>query len=486
MGVHDLVIRGALIEDGSGGPAFEGDIAVEGAFIAALGTVGRSRAEIDAQGLVAAPGFIDAHAHDDMELHRDPDNGSKLRQGVTTVVCGSCGFSAFPHSPGHRSSDFLAVDGDWRTYREYRETLMGHGVATNVAAFVGHNTVQRLLFGIDSTEPGARALASLRDEIRRAMDDGALGVSTGLIYCPGRHVSTAALTQIVAAVADYGGIHSTHLRDEADGLLDAIAEVTAVSRDTGVGLQISHLKVIGEHNWGSLDTALDQIGKSRAEGVDIGFDVYPYSAGSGPLAAYFPPDDIDETRARLVQIIRCHDYPHFEGRRLPDIAREQGTTLRHLTRQLVTAPEASETLCIIFEIHEDDMLKALSHPLAMIGSDGIPQRAGVPHPRLQGAFPRVLGHYCRDMSALPRSAAIQKMTSVPAARYRLSGRGLLRPGYAADVVVFDPTTIADRGTYTSRSYPTGIRHVLVNGQPAISDAAPSGVRAGQVLAADRG
>lgn len=483
--MHDLVIRGALIEDGSGASAFEGDIAVEGAFIATLGTVGRSRAEIDAQGLVAAPGFIDAHTHDDMELHRNPDNGSKLRQGVTTVVVGNCGFSAFPHAPGRRSPDFLAVDGDWHTYREYRETLTGHGIATNVAAFVGHNTVQRLLFGIDSTEPGTVALAGVCGQIRRAMDDGALGVSTGLIYRPGKHVSTMALTQIVKAVADHNGIHSTHLRDEADGLPDAIAEVTAVSQDTGVGLQISHLKVIGEHNWGRLGAALEQIDEARTQGVDVGFDVYPYSAGSGPLVTYFPPEDIDETRAGLVQIIRCHDYPHFEGRRLLDIAREQGRTLRGLMRQLVTAPQAGETLCIIFEIHEDDMLEALSHPLAMIGSDGIPQQSGVPHPRLQGTFPRVLGHYCRDASVLPRSSAIQKMTSVPAARFGLTGRGLLRPGYAADIVVFDPTTIADRGTYTSRAHPTGIRHVLVNGRHTISDAAPTGVRAGRVLTADQ-
>ncbi|MCY3894638.1 MAG: D-aminoacylase [Acidimicrobiaceae bacterium] len=483
--MHDLIIREALIEDGTGGPAFEADIAIDGVCIADVGTVGRARAEIDGGGLVAAPGFIDAHAHDDMELHRNPDNGSKLRQGVTTVVCGSCGFSAFPHAPGGRSPDFLATEGHWKTYREYRETLTGHGIGTNVAAFVGHNTVQRLLVGMDSTEPGPRTLARICGEIRRAMDDGALGVSTGLIYRPGRHVSASALRQIVAAVADYRGIHSTHMRDEADGLRDAIDEVTAVSADTGAALQISHLKVTGEHNWGSLDGALDQIGKAQAEGIDIGFDVYPYIAGSGPLATYFEPDDIDETRARLVQIIRCRDFPHFEGRRLVDIANEQGTTVRDVTRQLVTAPAASETLCIIFEIHEDDMLKALSHPLAMIGSDGIPQEGGVPHPRLQGAFPRVLGHYCRDRSALPLGAAIRKMTSIPAARYRLRGRGLLRPGCAADVVVFDPTTIDDQGTYTSRAYPTGIRHVLVNGQLAISGGVPTGVRAGQMLAAER-
>ena len=482
--MYDLAIRGALIEDGSGRQSVVADIAVDGGHIAATGTVGAARAEIDAEGMVAAPGFVDAHTHDDMELHSHPDNSSKLRQGVTTVICGSCGFSAFPHMPGQRSPDFLSVDGRWRTYREYQEVVTGHGIGTNAAAFVGHNTVQRLLLGIDSTEPSARALSRVCDNIRRAMDDGALGISTGLIYRPGRNTSTEALSRIVATVADYGGMHSTHVRDESDGLLDAIAEVASVSRETGAALQISHLKVIGERNWGSLGAALDEIDRFRAEGIDIGFDVYPYIAGSGPLATYFPPDDIDVARARLVQIIRCDDYPHFEGRRLPDIAREEGISLRDLTRRLVTAPNAGETLCNIFEIHEDDMLEALSHPVAMVGSDGIPQQEGVPHPRLQGTFPRVLGYYTRDRAVLSQSAAIKKMTSVPATRYGLRDRGLLRPGFAADVVVFDPTTIADCGTYTSRADPNGIRHVLVNGQQALLDGELTGVRAGQILRRD--
>ncbi|MDE0237365.1 MAG: D-aminoacylase [bacterium] len=482
--MYDLAIRGALIEDGSGRQSVVGDIAVDGGHIAATGTVGAARAEIDADGMVAAPGFVDAHTHDDMELHSHPDNPSKLRQGVTTVICGSCGFSAFPHMPGQRSPDFLSVDGRWRNYREYQEVVTGHGIGTNAAAFVGHNTVQRLLLGIDSTEPSGRALLLVCDDIRRAMDDGALGVSTGLIYRPGRNTSTAALSRIVATVADYGGIHSTHVRDESDGLLDAIAEVASVSRETGAALQISHLKVIGERNWGSLGAALYQVDRFRSEGIDIGFDMYPYTAGSGPLVTYFPPDDIDVARARLVQIIRCDDYPHFEGRRLPDIAREEGISLRDLTQRLVTAPNAGETLCNIFEIHEDDMLEALSHPVAMVGSDGIPQQEGVPHPRLQGTFPRVLGYYTRDRGVLSQSAAIKKMTSVPATRYGLRDRGLLRPGFAADVVVFDPTTIADCGTYTSRADPNGIRHVLVNGQQALLDGELTGVRAGQILRRD--
>lgn len=479
--MHDIAIRGALIEDGAGGQPFEGDVAIDGDHIAEVGTVGASRATIDAEGLVAAPGFVDAHTHDDMELHRNPDNATKIRQGVTTVVCGSCGFSAFPHTPGRPSPDFLSVDGCWETYREYQQALSSHGIGTNAASFVGHNTVQRLLLGAGSAEPDSRALTAVCDDVRRAMVDGALGVSTGLIYHPGRYTSTAAVTRIVAAAAECGGIHSTHLRDESDGLLDAIAEAAAVSKETGASLQISHLKVIGEHNWGSLGTALEQIDAMRAAGIDVAFDVYPYTAGSGPLATYFPPDDIDVTRARLVQIIRCVDYPHFEGRRLTEIAESEGVSVHSAARRLVTAPNADKTLCVIFEIHEDDMLEALTHRAAMIGSDGIPQQTGVPHPRLGGTFPRVLGHYSRDHQVLSRSEAIQKMTSVPAARYGLSGRGLLQPGYAADIVVFDPNTIADRGTYTSRADPAGVRHVLVNGRHTLSEAALTGERAGRVL-----
>lgn len=482
--LHDLTIRGALIEDGSGKESFYGDVAVDGEYIADVGvagSVGAARSEIDAEGLVVAPGFVDAHTHDDMELHCNPDNTSKIRQGVTTVICGSCGFSAFPHAPEMVSPDFLSTDGPWRTFEEYQEELTSHGIGTNSASFVGHNTVQRLLLGANSTEPSAQDLTRVCDAIRKAMDDGALGVSTGLIYRPGRYISTTALTQIVASVADYGGIHSTHMRDEGDGLLDAITEVVCVSQATGASLQISHLKVIGEHNWGGIGAALEQIDKNRTDGIDIGFDVYPYTAGSGPLATYFSTDDIDINRARLVQIIRCWDYPHFNGRRLADIEREDGLSLHEVIRRLVTAPNADKTLCVIFEIHEDDMLEVLLHPASMVGSDGIPMQAGVPHPRLQGTFPRVLGLYVRDKKVLSQSAAIKKMTSIPATRYGLSGRGLLRPGYSADIVVFDPTTIADRGTFSSRADPVGVCHVFVNGQPALLNGALTGVRAGRVL-----
>lgn len=276
-------------------------------------------------------------------------------------------------------------------------------------------------------------------------------------------------------------MHSTHLRDEADELNSAITEAAEVSKSSGAPLQISHLKVIGEHNWGSIHTALSLIDEIHSDGVDVGFDVYPYSAGSGPITTYFKPDNIDQTRAKLVKIIRCADFPNYEGQKIIDIANSEGATVADITHRIITAPNADQTLCIIFEINENDMIEVLTHPLCVIGSDGIPQPNGVPHPRLHGTFPRVLGHYSAKRKLLARSEAIKKMASQTAQRFGLPKRGLLKVGYFADVTVFCPATIADRGSFTRRANPIGIHHVLVNGKLALTNSKPTGMRAGRVL-----
>ena len=489
----DLAIRDAVIYDGLGGPPVEGDIGVADGTVCAVGAVGRARRELVAAGAAAAPGFIDSHSHDDMELHRRPDNAAKLRQGVTTVVCGCCGFSAFPHAPSVSRDaladasdphDFLAVDGPWSDYPGYQRTLAGHGIGTNMAAFVGHNTICRHLHGTGPKPHTKRQIAAVAGQVSRAMDAGALGVSTGLIYDPGRYATTEALISVVAAAADHDGLHSIHLRDEAAGLAESVAEAVDISRETGAGLQISHLKAIGPRNWGTVGEALDLIDTARSDGLDVAFDVYPYMAGSGPIQAYFDPDDIDVERAALVQVIRCDDFPRYEGRRLTALAASEQLGLAELTRRIVTAPRAGRTLCVIFEIDEADMVSVLSHPLSMIGSDGIPQDAGVPHPRLHGAFPRVLGHYSRDRGLLSAAAAVRKMTSVPAERFGLRDRGVLAVGAAADIVVFDWDRISDDGDYSRRSHPAGVEWVLVNGTVAVTPTGCTGARAGRVLTRD--
>lgn len=477
----DLAVRNGRVVSGSGAEPHEADIGITGDRITDIGRVGPARETLDAAGLVVAPGFVDAHTHDDMVLHRHPANREKLQQGVTTVICGSCGFSAFPHAPGSPSTDLLRTDGPWTNYSEYTSTIGSHGIGPNMAAFVGHNTVIDRLADEPLNRPTARRRAEIADAVRRAVEAGALGVSTGLIYHPGRLSTTEDLVDLVTAVSDVDGLYSTHVRDEGDGLHGALQEALQVARTADVGVQISHLKVTGPKNWGTIGEALGVIEQARADGCDVGFDVYPYTAGSGPLVQYFDPAAVDVGRAELVQIAHCRDFPDYQGRRLAEIAESEGVGLGELTRRIITAPAADETIGILFEIDEGDMREVLVHPLAMVGSDGIPQEGGVPHPRLLGTFPRVLGHYSREEGLLGLPEAIRKMTSLSADRYRLVGRGRVEVGCFADLVAFDETAVADSGTYQQRREPTGIRWVIVNGEVAVDDGRVTGRLAGRVL-----
>ena len=477
----DFAIRDGLIVDGDGNAPFEGDIGIEGDRIAAIGRVGAAHQEIVASGSVVAPGFIDSHTHDDMQLYRDPSNPEKLAQGVTTVICGNCGFSAFPHRRGRTSEDLLGTNGPWSTYSEYVDTLGSTGIGPNMATFVGHNTLASHTTPRTDKRLSKSQRTAVVDAAKRAVEQGALGVSTGLIYESGRYSNLDDLVEITSAVADLGGLHSTHLRDEGSGLLTAIDEALEISRRSGAGVQISHLKAIGRKNWGLVEDALTRIDEARTSGIDVAFDVYPYMAGSGPIAQYFDPDNIDRQRAELVQITRCKDFPSYEGRNLLDISSELGRPVDDITRSIITAPRAVETLCIIFEIDESDMRTVLSHPLAMIGSDGIPQDGGVPHPRLLGTFPRVIGHYSRDEGLFDLATAVTKMTGCPADRYGLLERGRIQLGTYADIVVFDHSRIADKGSYQQRRQPEGIKWVLVNGRPAVTPRGLTHSNSGTVL-----
>lgn len=477
----DFAIRDGLIVDGDASAPFEGDIGIEGDRIAEIGQVGAAHQEIIASGLVVTPGFIDSHTHDDMQLYRDPSNPEKLAQGVTTVICGNCGFSAFPHRRGRTSPDLLGTNGPWSTYSEYVDTLNSTGIGPNMATFVGHNTLASHTTPRTDKRLSKSGRTAVVDAAKRAVEQGALGVSTGLIYEPGRYSNLEDLVEIISAVADLGGLHSTHLRDEGSGLLTAIDEALEISRRSGAGVQISHLKAIGRKNWGLVEDALTRIDEARTSGIDVAFDVYPYMAGSGPIEQYFDPDNIDRQRAELVQITRCKDFPSYEGRSLLDISSESGRPVDDITRSIITAPCAAESLCIIFEIDESDMRTVLSHPLAMIGSDGIPQDGGVPHPRLLGTFPRVIGHYSRDEGLFDLTTAVTKMTGCPADRYGLLERGRIQLGTYADIVVFDHSTIADKGSYQQRRQPEGIKWVLVNGRPAVTPRGLTHSNSGTVL-----
>ncbi len=477
----EMAIRDGLVVDGSGGAARIADVGIDGGRLVAVGDVGAAKRNLDAAGLVVAPGFVDAHTHDDMQLIRDPFNREKLLQGVTTVVCGNCGFSAFPHRPGHTSPDLLSTEGPWDSFGSYVQTLRERGIGPNMATFVGHNTVGRQVDPQVDRRPSRADRTEIVDRVRRSVAEGALGVSTGLIYQPGRSSVIEDLVEIATAAAESGGLYCTHVRDEGAGLLNSIDEALTIAHESGAGLQISHLKTVGRGNWGLVATALDRIDEAHQGGLDIGFDVYPYTAGSGPFEQYFDPDQVDVARLEFVQIVHCPDFPHFEGLRVPAIAAAEGCSAEDVTRQIIAGPRATETVCVIFEIDENEMRSVLAHPRAMIGSDGIPQDGGVPHPRLVGAFPRVLGQFGRDEGLFDLSSAVKKMTSVPAKRFGLEGRGQIQPGYSADVTIFDHSTVNDRATYEERNPPEGIQWVLVNGEIAVTPDGLGSALAGQVL-----
>lgn len=480
----DLAIHNGLVVDGTGTEPFPADVGIDGGRLVAIGEVGAARRDLDATGLVVAPGFVDAHTHDDMQLRRDPYNREKVLQGVTSVICGNCGFSAFPHRPGHASPDLLSTDGPWDSFGTYADALRQQGIGPNMATFVGHNTVGRHVDAQVDRRPGRLERSRIVDAVRRSVDEGALGVSTGLIYEPGRSSVTDDLVEVATAAAQSGGLYCSHIRNEAAHLLDSIDEAFAIAAAAGTGVQISHLKCAGRDNWGVIGDALSKIDAAHAAGVDVGFDVYPYTAGSGPFEQYFDPDALDLARLEIVQIVHCPDFPHFQGRRVPAIAAAAGCTTADIARQIIAAPRATETICVMFEIDDDEMRTVLAHPRAMIGSDGIPQDGGVPHPRLLGAFPRVLGQYGRDEGLFDLTAAVRKMSSVPAQRFGLTDRGRLEVGFWADITVFDHASVNDRATYEQRRSPDGIEWVFVNGEIVVSPDGLGTALPGRVLTRD--
>ena len=480
----DLAIRNGLVVDGTGAEPYPADVGIDGGRLVDIGEVGAARRDLDASGKVVAPGFIDAHTHDDMQLRRDPFNREKVLQGVTSVICGNCGFSAFPHRPGHTSPDLLSTEGPWDSFGTYADALRQQGIGPNMATFVGHNTVGRHVDPRVDRRPGRLERTRIVDAVRRSVDEGALGVSTGLIYEPGRSSVTDDLVEVATAAAQGGGLYCSHIRDEAEHLLDSIDEAFAVAAAAGTGVQLSHLKCVGRDNWGSIGDALAKIDAAHAAGVDVGFDVYPYMAGSGPFEQYFDADALDPARLEVVQITHCPDFPHFEGRRLPAIAAAEGCTTAEIARRIIGGQRATETICVKFEIDEDDMRTVLSHPRAMVGSDGIPQDGGVPHPRLLGAFPRVLGQYGRDEGLFDLATAVRKMSSIPAQRFGLTDRGRLEVGCWADVTVFDHAAVNDRATYEQRRSPDGIEWVIVNGEVVVSPDGLGTALPGRVLIRD--
>jgi N-acyl-D-amino-acid deacylase len=527
--VGRAVLRGGQVLDGSGAPPRRADIAVDGSRITEVGqaiTVTGAR-DIDARGLVIAPGFIDLHTHCDFTLPAYPRAASMVRQGVTTLVTGNCGHSTFPVADGERRdllrsySSFLgdALDWSWSDAAGFARMLSGRPLAVNVALQVGHGTARVAAMGFDARPPAEPELVRMQAAVAEAMEAGAFGISSGLIYPPGSYASTEEIAALAEVAARYGGFYSTHVRNEGPDLLTAVQEAITVAERAAIPLQLSHHKVLGRKNWGLTTASLRLIDQARDRGVDVTADQYPYQASSTTLAALLPgwavEGGTERMRARLLdpgqraQIraeVLSGGAPGAPKRdfepdtvvvaSLPDGSRELvGRSLANIASPPAAQPvdvlldllsdHGAGVQVVIFAIGEEDIRRVMAHPEVAVASDGWtlhPSAGGCPHPRSYGTFSRVLGQYVRKDRVLTLPEAVRKMTGLPARRLGLEDRGVLRPGASADLVVFDPVTVTDMASFTDpHQFCTGVMHVFVNGVQVIDQAADTGLAAGRVL-----
>lgn len=480
----ELVIRNARVIDGSGSPAFLADVEISEGRITLVGTSGGGAREIDAAGQVLCPGFVDTHSHDDGAFLRHPDMGFKLAQGVTTDISGNCGFSTIPNEPGreYMPGDISGPGSGWTDLNSYFDACMAKKPAINNAMLVGHNRIRAHVVGLEKRPASAEEIAEMRGHVTQAMEQGAVGFSTGLIYEPGRYSNTEEVVALARECTPFTGIYATHMRNEGDKLLEAVDEAMLIAREAGIPLHISHHKSAGRRNWGRVKESLAKVDAANAAGMDITLDVYPYTAGSGPMWQYVNLDNIDVEWANGVMIANCPDYPEFEGKMVPDIATEHEWSVEETVRNVLTSERGRQVICIHFIIDEADIETNLRHPKMLVGSDGIPVLKGNPHPRLYGTMPRVLSRYVRERKVLTLEDAIRRMTSASCERFGLVDRGLVREGYFADLVLFDPETVEDLATYEQpKQEPRGISLVLVNGEVAYEDGRHTGVGSGQML-----
>ena len=529
----DLIIRNGTVIDGSGAPEMRADVGVGNGHILAVGDLSGVIAarEIDATGRTVSPGFIDIHTHSDRSTLVNPRMESKVRQGVTTEIGGLCGISLAPL--GHADTPAAAsvtrdvakigLQRTWLSLADLYARVEQTGLACNYASFVGHGVIRAAVMGYGNRPPTDDERAEMRSLLRQSMADGALGLSTGLIYPPGIYVQTEEITELCGVLRDTDGLYTSHIRNEGNALHEAVDEFVTVCRDAGVRGQMSHHKADGRANWGKVHGSLQQLDDARAAGVDVMCDQYPYTAYSTGLAAVLPPWVLDGDRATV--LLRLDDatacgriradiatglpgwenmamesgwenmvvtdaprMPEYAGKSLAAIAEARGSDEVDAVCALLIAHQM-EVSIVGHSMDEGDVETVMRWPQTSIGSDGSalapygPLGMGRPHPRSYGTFPRVLGRYVRERGTLKLEEAVHKMTGLPAVRLNLAQRGLLRTGYWADIVVWDAATIADTATYTApHQYPVGITAVIVNGTIVINEwGEQSGTLPGRVL-----
>jgi N-acyl-D-amino-acid deacylase len=473
IAVLDVAIRGARIIDGSGGPIFEADIGIADRRIVAIGGVIEARHEVDADGLVAAPGFIDVHTHDDRLPLIDPVMTPKITQGITTVIVGNCGISAAPAPSQDAAPAPLTLLGLRRraffgTFDAYARAVIDAKPALNIVGLIGHTSLRTACMSEFSRAATPTELGAMQMRLKQSLEAGAFGLSTGLYYPPARAAPSSEVEALLRVVADYRGLQTAHLRDEGDHLLAALDEALTSAARHSTALVISHLKCASPKMWRQANQVLTRIEAAAARQA-VAFDVYPYAASSTMLLA-------DRLKgARRVIVSWSEPCPDVAGQDLETIAQSWNCSTEEAVARLSPAG------AIYFKMEEADVRTILAHPMAMIGSDGLPHDRH-PHPRLWGTFPRVLGTFVRDMKLISLSEAIRRMTSLPAQVFGLNDRGIIAEGKVADLMLFDADMVADTATFdrpTERS--AGIAHVFVNGVECWRHGEPTGARSGQML-----
>ena len=546
----ELLLKNGRIIDGAGNPWYRGDVAIREGKIVAVSRSIKNRADrvIDVHGLSVTPGFIDAHSHTDRTIYLNKYGESALKQGITTMVVGMCGGSAAPITDEiaqmwkrrMRLPEDLEIP--WRTFREFLRVVTKNGTGINIVPFVGHNTIRTIVLGPEGkggerTEVTRSELRRMKRYVNEAMRVGAFGLSSGLVYTPGRNATTEELVELCKVVARYRGLYFTHIRNEGDMLLEAVAEAAGIGRSAGVPVHIAHFKAMGRPNWGKVVHALMIIEEARGEGVDITCDFYPYPRSQvGSLSRRLmllgdprEPEKLLEDlrddekwsnrrekvlenwgkveradeerksnlnaagvawpyfqRMKTTVIVYSKNHPEYVDKTVVEVAEERGVELVDAIRDLVLEDDGITRTA--GHMCEDDVRTVLKHHLTMVGTDsgsrdGFPESPyAASHQRTFSSYPRILGKYVRKERLLTLEEAIRKMTSYPTQRLRLGDRGLLRPGLWADIVVFDPETIDEVATYADpHRYPVGIDYVLVNGVISVEKGELTKALAGKVL-----
>jgi len=527
---YDLLIKNGRVIDGTGNTWFKKDIGISEGKIKSLGFIdGNAEKTIDADGMIISPGFIDLHSHVDQDILAYPNAENCIMQGITTAVVGNCGMSMAPISSDKVDllkkylSPFLVknfnYEWDWETLGEFHKKVEKQGISLNIAPLVGHGTIRLAIKGFDSSKVSRQEMNKMKILLEQSIKEGVFGMSTGLTYPPGCYSTTDELIELGSVLKKYGLVYATHIRNESDRLMEAVEEAIKIGEENNIAVEISHHKSFGKENWGKINASLRLMEQARSRGIEVNCDVYPYIAGNTTITAVLPTWILNSGVGKMLEYLKnkemrekikkeitentikgenyikitgwnglvineCQLKEEYEGKSLENILKDKNKFNNPFEGffDWLLEIEGNATMTI-FSMDEDDVKTIISNPLSAIITDESAASIleGKPHPRKYGTYPKVLGKYVREENILTLENAIRKMTSLPASKIGLKRKGIIKEGFDADIVIFDPKSIIDKATYIEPKYSEGIKHVIVNGQIVVDNAKPTGLRPGKIL-----